>query len=316
MMTHMQFLTPLRYPGGKRRLVSLIVQVLEATGLRDIAYFEPYAGGAAMALALLFDEYASAVHINDLSRPVYAFWKSVLDETEALCQRIEGTPVTIDEWHRQREVYLRLEDADLLDLGFAAFFLNRTNRSGVISGRMIGGKEQAGRWKLDARYNKDGLVRRIRKIGRYRSRISVSHKDASVFISEMAASTSTNSLFFIDPPYIERGDRLYLNDYGLDDHKEIAGQIDGLGQHWIVTYDYDGAVSHGLFQGRTRLSFSLPYSAQQRRRGREAMFLSDSLVIPEGWRDQEHFLVAPTGSGKPLEARVEVASQLSTATSP
>lgn len=304
----MKFNTPLRYPGGKRRLVPLVAEVMEANGLRDVAYLEPYAGGAAMALTLLFDEYASTVHINDLSRPVFAFWKSALDETDALCRRIDDTPVTLDEWHRQREVYLRAEEADLLDLGFAAFFLNRTNRSGVISGRMIGGKEQTGRWKLDARYNKEELTRRIRKIGRYRSRILVSNEDASTFIADVAHSASADALFFIDPPYIERGERLYLNDYGLDDHKRIASQICDLQQRWIVTYDYDAAVRNQLFPNRTRLSFSLPYSAQQRRRGQEAMFLSDSLAVPHRWRDTPSFLVHPTGSGKPLEARVEVAT--------
>lgn len=285
----------------------LVAQLMEANELRDIAYLEPYAGGAAMALTLLFDEYVSTVHINDLSRPVFAFWKSALDETEALCRRIEETPVTLEEWRKQRQVYLCVEEAELLDLGFAAFFLNRTNRSGVISGRMIGGREQAGRWKLDARYNKEELTRRIRKIGRYRTRISVSNQDAEVFIDEKSASVSIDALFFIDPPYIDRGERLYLNEYDLDDHKRITRQIGNLGQHWIVTYDYDAAVANRLFPGHTRLSFSLPYSAQQRRRGREAMFLSDSLTLPQGWQGEDSFLVASAGTGKPLEAVVEVA---------
>ena len=183
----MPFHTPLRYPGGKRRLVNLVAEVIEANGLHDIDYVEPYAGGASIGLALLFNEYASAIHINDLSRPVFAFWKSVLDETEPLCRRIDETPVTMEEWHRQHEVYLYRHEADLFDLGFAAFFLNRTNRSGIISGRMIGGKGQTGRWKLDARFNKRELTRRIRKIGRYRTRISVSQQDASSFIDETSA---------------------------------------------------------------------------------------------------------------------------------
>ena len=301
----MPFLTPLRYPGGKRRLAHLISQLVNANGLRDFEYVEPYAGGAAIALMLLFNEYASTIHINDLSRPVFAFWNSVIDETELLCRRIETTPVTIQEWHKQREVYLCHEDADLFDLGFATFFLNRTNRSGIIAGRMIGGHSQSGQWKLDARFNKADLMRRIRRIGRYRTRISVSQEDATTFIETTSARVGGNAVFFIDPPYIDHGESLYLNDYSLDDHKMLEQQIAALDRHWIVTYDYDAAIRHHLHRERTCLSFSLSYSAQERRRGREAMFVSDSIKLPAGWRNADLNSISSVGSNYPLEVRIE-----------
>ena len=302
----MPFLTPLRYPGGKRRLTHLIVQLVNENRLRDIEYLEPYAGGASIALMLLFNEYASRVHINDLSRAVFAFWKSVLDETELLCSRIEDTPVTIGEWHRQRDVYLSGDNADLSDLGFATFFLNRTNRSGIISGRMIGGHSQDGKWKLDARFNKPNLVRRIRQIGRYRSRISVTREDAAQFIESTSAEVGCNALYFVDPPYIDHGKDLYLNNYSLADHKELEQVVAALDHHWIVTYDYGAAIRHQLHRERTCLSFSLSYSAQERRRGREAMFLSDSIKIPAEWRRGDCVAIGPLSNAHPLEARVEV----------
>ena len=306
----MPFHTPLRYPGGKRRLAPLVVQLVEANRLCDIAYVEPYAGGASLPLALLFNEYAATVYINDLSRSVFAFWSAVLDETEALCQRIEETEVTIDEWRRQRQVYLRREEADLFDLGFAAFFLNRTNRSGIIAGGVIGGRSQTGRWKLDARFNKHELTRRIRKVGRYRTRITLSQRDAGAFIDDMSVSVGENALFFMDPPYIDKGENLYLNDYSLDAHKKLARRIAELDRHWIVTYDYDAAVRNDLYQGHTRLSFALSYSAQERRLGREAMFLSDSLELPAGWRDADRILISPEGGKYPLYATVEATSRV------
>jgi len=57
--------------------------------MHDIQYVEPCAGGASIALALLFEEYASTVHVNDLSRLVYAIWHEVLNNTEAFCTKIE-----------------------------------------------------------------------------------------------------------------------------------------------------------------------------------------------------------------------------------
>src|SRR6185437_4111267 len=173
----MPYYTPLRYPGGKRRLASVVMRLLEHNGWRDVEYVEPYCGGASVALSLLFEEFASVIHINDLARPVYAFWKAALDDTEDLCARIARTKVTMREWHRQRQV-LEQPNSDLSALGFATLFLNRTNRSGIIYAGVIGGQKQDGEWTLDVRFNKDELIRRIRQIGRYRSRIRLYQMDS------------------------------------------------------------------------------------------------------------------------------------------
>jgi len=140
----MPIYTPLRYPGGKRRLAPFVGQLLEQNRLRNVEYAEPYAGGAAIALSLLFEERAACVHINDLSRPVFAFWHSVLNDAANLCQRIRSTRVSMREWERQRAVYDASDTIDLASLGFATLFLNRTNRSGILAGGVIGGKGQTG----------------------------------------------------------------------------------------------------------------------------------------------------------------------------
>lgn len=157
----MQNYSPLRYPGGKRRLAATSSSFLEANGLRDIEYAEPYAGGASVGLGLLFGEYAASIYINDLSRPVYAFWHSVLNDADQFCDRVKSAKLTVPEWRRQRDVLRDRRRAKLADLGFAAFYLNRTNRSGVISGGVIGGQQQTAKWGIDARFNRDDLIKRI-----------------------------------------------------------------------------------------------------------------------------------------------------------
>jgi DNA adenine methylase len=300
----MPFYTPLRYPGGKRRLTSAVTRILQENGLRDVRYIEPYAGGAAIGLALLFEEFASEIHINDLSRPVYAFWHTVLNKTEDLCKRIERVRVTMTEWHRQRAVYEQRDSANIDDLGFATLFLNRTNRSGIIAGGVIGGKKQTGTWGLDARFNKTELVQRIQKVGRYRSRINLYNSDALQFTKDVIPQVGKGAFVFYDPPYIENGDKLYLNNYQIQDHRDLAEGIVQLEQPWIVTYDY-AAVQHGLYPRCRRIAYGLSYSAQNRYKGKEVMFLSSGLKLPGPWLETQPFLLVPDRSEHKLYGIIE-----------
>ena len=303
----MSFNTPLRYPGGKRRLFAFVGRLLEINQLWNVQYVEPCAGGASLALALLYEEYASSIYINDLSRPVFAFWHTVLNDTDELCRRIERTEVTMDEWHRQRAVYDNSELVDLPSLGFATFFLNRTNRSGIIGGGVIGGKKQTGTWKLDCRFTKEELIRRIRRVSRYRNRIHLYRQDALDFTNNIVDVLDGNVLAFYDPPYIERGKDLYLDNYELDDHRQLANRVRRLDQPWVVTYDYDAAVRYELFPDHRRLSFKLSYSAQHRHQGREAMFLAHRLTLPGDWETGEEaaVLMSAASSDHPVFGRLE-----------
>ena len=275
----MPFYSPLRYPGGKRKLTNYMKLILGQNDLIGAHYIEPYAGGSAVALALLFEGYAAHIHINDLSRSVYAFWYSVLFETESLCRRIRETPVTVDEWHHQRAIQDHASEAPLLDLGFSTFFMNRTNWSGIITGGMIGGKNQRGSYKLDARYNAKDLIDRIKRVASHRAQIGVYHQHASLFISDVLPTLSHNALVYLDPPYYSKGKDLYENDYDYEDHKSVADLVRGMDQPWVVTYENTPEIEC-LYEDCRRIEYQLSYSAAGRYSGSELMFFCDELTVP------------------------------------
>jgi len=275
----MRYLTPLRYPGGKSKLANFMRLVFEENNLINGHYIEPYAGGAGIALHLLFSGYASHIHINDLNKSIYAFWQVVLEDTDNMCCLIYDTPVNIDNWLRQKEVQAHPEQHSTLELGFSTFFLNRTNRSGIITGGVIGGKNQDGPWKLDARYNKTSLISRIEKISRFGDHITVYNQDAAEFIAKIIPMLPLQSVVYLDPPYYTKGSGLYENHYSFDDHLTISNLVCDVHQNWIISYD-DTPEIRGMYQRYRILPYQLNYSAADHYKGAEIMFFSDNLLIP------------------------------------
>jgi DNA adenine methylase len=279
------FNTPLRYPGGKGRLAQYVIDVFKLNKLTDGHYAEPYAGGAGIAFALLYLEYAAHIHLNDLNKSVYAFWRSVCDEPEALCKLVRDKPLTVAQWKKQRAVQTD-KNASMLELGFSTLYMNRTNRSGIIKGGIIGGLEQTGEWKLDARFIREDLIQRIQKIASYAPRISLYNLDAKQFLTKTAPTLPKKSLIYLDPPYYMKGSELYENHYKPDDHTEIAGLVAKIKQRWIVSYDNVPAIRK-LYSGYERETFGLRYSALERYAGQEIMIFCPGLETPASvtpWR--------------------------------
>lgn len=275
-----RYSSPLRYPGGKGKISNFVKLLMIENDLVGHDYVEPYAGGASVALTLLYEGYADRAFINDLNPGIHAFWASALTQTDALCDLIEKTPVTVDVWQEQRKI-IASPEAEGLELGFATFFLNRTNRSGIIAGGVIGGLDQAGAWKIDARYNKEALIQRIRKIGRHRSRISLSNEDAVEYVKTWQDPATDRAFLYLDPPYFDKGERLYDNFYDASDHAQIAGAVEALTHPWIVSYDATPEITK-LYPDAMMIRYGLTYSAANKRvQGSEIMFFSEGLTVPE-----------------------------------
>ncbi|MDD7908668.1 DNA adenine methylase [Pseudovibrio exalbescens] len=272
--------SPLRYPGGKSCLLPLVSNLLKINSLRHRSYAEPYAGGCGLALSLLYASFVSEIHVNDIDASIWSFWYSVLSETEELCERINTAEMSIDEWRRQKEVYSSQDVSDPVSLGFATFYLNRTNRSGIIKDAgVIGGLNQTGNYKMDCRFNKDDLERRIRRVAKYKRRIHLYRLDALEFIKESQKITPEKTFFCIDPPYYKKGSSLYTSFYKPDDHALLAKTVLDLEKPWIVTYDNTPEIQE-LYNHMRQYSFDVNYSVQTKRVGNELLIASENLNVP------------------------------------
>lgn len=276
----MRFISPLRYPGGKARLAPYIHRIIEAQPYRPRHYAEPFAGGAGAALKLLLSEHVEVIHLNDLNPGISSMWLSILFHTDEFCEKIMNTPVTIDEWKTQQSIYITPEEHDTFSLGFATFYLNRTNRSGILGARPIGGLEQTGKWKIDARFNKQDLCARIKLISTYRNRINITQQEGITFLHSI---THLNRDLFVyaDPPYIVQGDGLYLHAFTEENHLALAKYLSSAPYPWILTYDDVPEITDALYsEGRCAL-FEISHSAHKQHIGKEAIIYSPTLIIPD-----------------------------------
>lgn len=270
--------TPLRYPGGKTQLAPFVSELLRTNDLLQCVYCEPFAGGAGIACRLLLDGTIAEAWINDIDPAIYAFWHSVLNSTEQLCERIADAEVNIDEWHQQRKIHAE-ERANLLDLGFATLFLNRTNRSGILKGGVIGGLSQTGKYPIDCRFGRDELIRKIRRIALYKEQIHLTCIDARRYISSELKKLPKHALVNVDPPYYRAGPDLYTNAYVHKDHLSLAKEVRKMSHRWMMTYDDVPEISD-MYEGLRQYRKTLTYYAQVKRSAAELLILSDSLIVP------------------------------------
>lgn len=276
----MAFLSPLRYPGGKGLLLKFAEAILRQNVPSDSTYVEPFAGGAGVALGLLQADVVEHAVIGDADRRIAAFWRTATDHSDELIERVERCDVTIDTWHQQAQI-VREGSEDEVDLAFATFFLNRTNHSGIIDARPIGGLNQDGPWPLDCRFNKKNLVKRLGLVSGLANRIEVRHGDGAELVAEIAADPEVPLFIYADPPYLNKSDDLYLDTLTYTGHQEFAAALRTSNCCWMASYDVDDRVTDELYPQSPILRFDLRHSARRSHVGRELMAFSAACAVGE-----------------------------------
>lgn len=272
--------SPLRYPGGKSKIAPLIRLIIEKLERPGVTYIEPFAGGAGVALSLLLDGGVNQVVINDYDKAIYSFWRALKENPQMLVELIQNTPLTIEEWYRQKEIYSTQNKRYSIELGFSAFYLNRTNRSGILSAGPIGGYDQTGNYGMGARFNRVALVQRVQNIATHRNQILVYNKDIHSFIEGVIPRYQDNAFVYFDPPYYINGQRLYKNSFLPSDHINIANSIvNGVNCPWIITYD-DVPELKTIYAAFPKKCYTLNYSAANKGSGSELIIFKSEQLVP------------------------------------
>lgn len=272
--------TPIRYPGGKTKIYPLVREIIQVNSLQGGTYVEPFAGGAGLALKLLARGDVEQIIINDADPAIYSIWHAIIFETRKLCDFISNVDVNIEEWKKQKEAYNNCCSEPSFELAKAAFFLNRTNISGVITGGPIGGLDQKGTYKIDARFTKSTLIQKIGAIAEEKQQIKLYNLDVLDFMQEILPSLEEKSLVYFDPPYVKKGSQLYKNAFSDNDHIRLKEKITSYERNWIVTYDVCELINN-LYSNYRGRYIDVRYSANGTKKAREYIFFSKRLKIPE-----------------------------------
>ena len=291
-------LSPLRYPGSKRRLVGYIRQALEMNKLRPTLYVEPFVGGASVALQLMQDGLVDRVILMDIDPWIASFWQTVFFDTEWLVEQIETIEVTLDRWQE----FKQSNPATRRDRALTCFFLNRTSFSGILQAKVgpLGGRTQESQYKIDCRFMRGTLTKRIKQAAAHRDRVHAvwdcSWDEGFTRIRELQVQDElpqNGTFYYLDPPFFKEAEALYRYYFVSEDHLALRDHLLTMEDKWILSYDsaqdveelYGEALkqcTNGTQKHDVELFYSLAIMTEERRKGKEVIISNlDQLPVPE-----------------------------------
>lgn len=264
--------SPLRYPGAKRWMANYIRLSITQNDVQPELFVEPFAGGASVSLSVLHEGLATRIGLIDRDPLIAAFWKTLFFDTEWLIEQVQQTEVTLQKWN-----YLKIQKpVTVRDKAFKCLYLNRTSFSGILKSNAgpIGGKEQTSPYKIDCRFNKETIIKRIQRIAKYRDRVAfiwnLHWKTALGRIHYMQErdQISQSVLFYLDPPFYKKAEQLYTYSFKHNDHILLRNYLVSCSQPWILSYDSCPEIIEMYLDGGFRTNdVNLIYKTQRHGRG-------------------------------------------------
>lgn len=278
-------INPLRYPGAKRALIPYIEELLIVNNLDRCCFIEPYAGSAVVGIELLQRKIICSLMLCEKDILLFAFWKCVFNKTNALCKKILDTPITIDTW-KEMDMYRKekkVNNKNLLNLGFAGLFYNRTNFSGILNANPIGGIEQKSQYDITCRFNKQKIIHTIKKIAELRNSVEVFYDDALNYLSYQDYRFIKQKCFiYFDPPYFEKGAQIYRHYYTNQDHVKLSVFVKKLRKvDWLISYDDSPFICNLYSDEKTQYCpLFIDYSCATKKRNKGNELLISNLPLP------------------------------------
>lgn len=284
--------SPLRYPGGKRKLAGWLAAQFWASEAE--LWLEPFGGGAGAAIAAVQEHGVPEAWIVERNPALAAFWRVALDRdsAEELAARVAHTTPTLERFHQAKATLAASGGIDLLDLAEAAFLVNRCSRSGIITPNVgpIGGRHQSGRWTVASRFDGPRLATRLRELATLAGRLHIHHGDGIEFLEQLPESGLADEVFvFADPPYLGVGNGLYAEGMHPDSHTRLASALRTLDGAWICTYDVDERLLRA-YPDCDVFTFAMHHTAHRPHAGEEFLIAPRGMVSPGTG--------SPTGSGR------------------
>ena len=222
----MKYTTPLRYPGGKSRAIKFLSQHLP----KIESYREPFLGGGSMALYVTQTYPNTDVWVNDLYYPLYAFWMTLRDHGQQLCDDLRELKTELGENEdAHREAFENAKDKlnnDIYESGFNFYVANKCSFSGLTANSSF--SKQASRQNF--------TFRGIDKLPAL-SELIQGWRITNHSYEEMLYGR--NAFVFLDPPYAIK-DNLYGNKGDMHksfDHEWFAAQACASEQDCMITYN-------------------------------------------------------------------------------
>lgn len=288
--------SPLRYPGAKRQLTPVIENMIRANVPPPRLFVEPFCGGATTALHMAGRGIVDHVILADADPLVAAFWYVAAFDTSWLIGAMHAEPVTLDRWDWWRLA----EPRSRRDKAMKCLFLNRTTFSGILHGRAgpIGGRAQASPYKIDCRFGKAGLERRLKAVGdlaatgRILDVWNLDWRETFQRLMQEYAHLSLDELaVYLDPPYVEKAPYLYEWSFESDQHEALARELaQATNFRWLLSYDDNETIRtlYAHVPGVTRLSIPHRYTAagSEKRSVRSELLVTNYPDLPPESRSQ------------------------------
>jgi len=290
-------LSPLRYPGSKRRFAGYVRRVLALNGLRPELFVEPFAGGASVALQLLNDGAVERIGLIDKDPLVAAFWRTVFFDTAWLVRQVETMEVSLERWSFWRKTQPKTVRRQALK----CLFLNRTSFSGILApcAGPIGGRAQQSDYDISCRFPRETLVRRIEQAAALREKVAfVWGVTWPAGIARIARMQSTGRLpadvfYYFDPPFFEKADRLYTHYFTEPDHRKLRDHILTEKAWWLLSYDSVDRVRELYGQVPTQVDLLYSVASNAGQKAVQEIVLSNVNRLPEQtrlWRKSAEWL--------------------------